>query len=446
MYNLQKKDFGDDFIWGVSSSAYQIEGAHNADGKGPSIWDEFTNKGLAANKETGNDACEFYFRYEEDIRMMAAMGIPNFRFSISWSRIFPEGIGRINQKGLDFYHRVIDTCLQYKIEPWITLYHWDLPLELQKKGGWANREIIHWFSEYASLMMKTFGDKVKKWMVLNEPLVYTGAGYFMGAHAPGFRNLSHFLKAIHHTALVQGITPENLRSYHKDLEIGTTFSCSHLEPFSSLSKHERATERADFILNHLLIDPLSGDGYPMKKFKPLEKIYDFMKADDEKLMKANYDFIGVQNYTREIIKHTWYIPFLKAKIIPASKRKVHHTLMNWEVYPESIYHVLKKFDKMPSVKKIIITENGAAFKDEVNAHGEVKDMAREYFFREYLNQVLRAKNEGVNVKGYFIWSFTDNFEWAEGFRPRFGIVHVDFKSQKRTIKDSGKWYSKFLSQ
>lgn len=446
MYIYSKKDFGNDFIWGVSTSAYQTEGAHQTDGKGRSIWDEFTHKGLAHEKSNGNNSCEFYYRYEEDIKLMASMGIENFRFSISWSRIFPEGIGKANEKGVLFYHQLIDTCLKYGIQPWVTLYHWDLPLELEKKGGWSNREIINWFSEYAAFIIKTYGDKVKKWMVLNEPLVFTGAGYFLGAHAPGHKSLNLFLKSLHHSALVQGITPANLRSHYSDLEIGTTFSCSHLEPFSKHKKHQLATSRADLILNHLLIDPLSGNGYAIDKFKPLQRIYNFMEPDDERLMKADYDFIGLQNYTREIVKHSWYIPYLKAKIISAPKRNVFHTLMNWEVYPKSIYQILKKFDTLPSVKKIIITENGAAFNDKPDENGHINDTAREYYFREYLSQVLKAKNEGVKVKGYFIWSFTDNFEWAEGYRPRFGIVHVDFKTQKRTIKQSGEWFSKFLSE
>lgn len=446
MTDFSRNDFGSDFIWGVSTSAYQIEGAHNKDGKGPSIWDEFTNKGKAYKKQTGNLACDFYHRYEEDIELMAKLGIKNFRFSISWSRIFPNGKGEINQKGVAFYHQVIDTCLKNNIQPWITLYHWDLPLALEKKGGWSNREIIHWFNEYASFIIKTYGDKVKKWMVLNEPLVYTGAGYFIGEHAPGYRSLNYFLKALHHTAIVQGSTPKLLRSFYSDLEIGTTFSCSHLEPITQHKKHILATERADYILNHLLIDLLSGNGYDFNKFKAIQRIQKHIQPGDLELMQGNYDFIGVQNYTREIIKHTWYIPYLKAKIISAPKRKVPHTDMNWEVYPESIYHMLKKFDALPTVKNIIITENGAAFNDTLDKDGKIRDVNRKEYFQNYLKQVLRAKKEGVNVNGYFIWSFTDNFEWAEGYRPRFGIVHVDFETQKRTVKHSGEWYSKFLTE
>jgi beta-glucosidase len=444
MYIFSKKDFGDDFIWGVSASAYQTEGAWNVDGKGRSVWDEFTQNGKAYDKQTGNEACDFYHRYEEDIKLMSLLGFKNFRFSMAWTRIFPEGTGIVNMKGVDFYHRVIDCCLENGIEPWITLYHWDLPYILQNHGGWSNREIINWFSEYVSFVVKTYGDKVKKWMVLNEPLVFTGAGYFMGAHAPGFRNLKMFLQAVHHTALVQGMAPEIMRSFYNDLEIGTTFSCSHLQPYWNHPKHHEATLRADAVLNHLFIDPVLGLGYPDSKFKPLRKIYDYVKDGDENKLKGRYDFIGLQNYTREVIKYAWYVPFLKAKIIPADKRRVHHTQMNWEVHPPAIYHILKKFQNISETTKIIITENGAALHDEMNEQGEIKDIAREYYLREYLWQVLKAKREGVNVKGYFVWSFTDNFEWAEGFRPKFGLVHVDFKTQKRTVKDSAKWYNHFL--
>jgi beta-glucosidase len=440
--SFSKFDFGDDFVWGVSSSAWQTEGMANVDNKGVSIWDEFAMKRKSLFKEAYH-ASDFYNRYKEDLDLMQQMGIKNFRFSIAWTRILPDGMGAINQKGIDFYNKLIDACLLRGIQPWITLYHWDLPQTLQLKGGWRNREIVDWFTNYVKTVTRYFGDRVKKWMVLNEPMVYTGAGYFLGVHAPGSRNLTAFLNAIHNSVLVQGSIPDVIRSMVSNAEVGTTFSCAHLEPANDHPRHHNALKRADLLLNTLFAEPLMGNGYNVDGFRSLERLNDLVKGDDLNLMKGNYDFIGLQNYTREVIKHSWYIPYLKAKIIGASKRKVNRTTMNWEVYPPSIYHVLKKFSKYPFIKKIYITENGGSFHDFL-IDGSVMDTERKNYLKEYISQVLRAKNEGVNVAGYFVWSFTDNVEWAEGCRPRFGIVYVDFKTQQRYIKDSGRWYAEFL--
>lgn len=439
---INKKDFGNEFIWGIASSAYQTEGAFDADGKGLSIWDEFTNRS-ALRLQNANQAVNFYLRYREDLALMRSMNITNFRFSISWSRIFPNGSGKINSLGIDYYDRLIDQCLELGITPWITLYHWDLPAELEKKGGWTNRDIIFWFYDYADYITKKYGDRVKKWMILNEPMVFTGAGYFLGVHAPGRRGLDNFLQAVHHAVMVQGFTPKLIRKNVKESEVGSTFSCSHLEPFSNKDGDILATQRADLLLNRLFLEQALGLPYPVDELKSLRKIYDFVGAEDEKNFKADLDFIGIQNYTREIIKKAWYIPYLKAKIVTAKKRNVPHTLMNWEIHPPSIYHILKKIQQYPQIKKIYITENGAAFDDQL-VDGKIQDFERVNFIQSYLKEVLRAKQEGVNVQGYFAWTFTDNFEWAEGYRPRFGLVHVDFKTQKRTIKESGLWYKFFL--
>lgn len=442
---MRSKDFGPDFVWGVASSAYQTEGAHNIDGKGLSIWDDFTSRGKARYREHANHATDFYHRYVHDLALMRSMHIRNFRFSISWSRIFPNGTGKINPKGLEFYHRLIDTALELGIEPWITLYHWDLPLALEQRGGWTNREVLHWFENYAVLCAKEFGDRVKRWMVLNEPMVFTGAGYFMGVHAPGRRGLIPFLKATHHAVLVQGHIPSVLRYYIPDAKIGTTYSCSHLDPYSSSESDLRATQRADILLNRLFLEPTIGRHYPVNEFRTMERIFDHIGPRDDHFMQGKYDFIGIQNYTREVVTGAWYIPYLKARLVPANKRKVPHTLMNWEVYPDAIYHSLKKFAAYPEVKEIFITENGAAFQDVVDGN-RVHDPQRMHYLQSYLEKVLQAKQEGAPVKGYFIWSFTDNFEWAEGYTPRFGIVHVDFKTQQRRVKDSGKWYASFIQE
>ena len=440
-----KDDFGDDFKWGVSTAAYQIEGAHNIDGKGLSIWDTFSQKKKKIfNNHNGNTACDFYTHYADDIALLYKLNIPNYRFSISWSRILPHGIGAVNIKGIDFYNKVIDFCLELGIEPWITLYHWDLPQELQQKGGWANREIINWFSYFVDCCIKNFGDRVKRWMVINEPMVFTGAGYFLGVHAPGKKGLSSFLAAAHHAALCQAEGGRIIKTLRSDCKVGTTFSYSHVEPYRTGNEKDlKAALKVDALLNRMFIEPLLGLGYPTKDLKILERIERFMYPHDEKKLKFDMDFIGLQNYTREIVSHAPLMPFVKAKIIKASKRNVQHTLMDWEIHPPSIYNALKRYSSYQQIKEIIVTENGAAFTDAYE-EGMVNDSERVKYLQDYIAQVLLAKKEGVKVNGYFVWTLMDNFEWAEGFYPRFGLVYVDFATQQRVVKNSGRWYSQFL--
>ncbi|HSP83375.1 MAG TPA: GH1 family beta-glucosidase [Gillisia sp.] len=443
-YSFKKEDFGKDFKWGVSTAAYQIEGAHQADGKGASIWDVFTSKrGKVYLGQNGNTACDFYNKYEEDLDLMKHLNIQNFRFSISWSRVIPSGVGAPNPEGIAFYNKLIDKCLALDIEPWVTLYHWDLPYALEQKGGWTNREIISWFKDYVTLCVKCFGDRIQNWMILNEPLVFVGAGYFLGVHAPGKKGMKNFLPSIHHAALCQAEGARIIKKSFPLAQVGTTFSCSFIEPFRPIPKDILAAQRIDALVNRLFIEPALGMGYPVEDLKLLKKLKKYQLPGDEELVKFDFDFIGIQNYTREIVRHSWYVPFLKARNIKAEKRNVPLTAMKWEVYPDSVYQMLKKYNSYQKVRDIYVTENGAAFKD-IFEDGKIKDTRRINYLKEYLGAVLRAKEEGVNVKGYFVWSFTDNFEWAEGFRPRFGLIHVDFKTQKRTIKASGKWYSNFL--
>lgn len=441
-----KKDFGKDFHWGVSVSAYQIEGAPIEDGKGHSIWDIFTNKkGKIHKNQTGDMACDFYNRYQYDLGLIKYLNIPNFRFSLSWPRILPNGFGQVNKKGVDFYNRLIDETLSLGIEPWVTLYHWDLPYQLELIGGWINRDVLNWFGEYVALCAHKFGDRVKNWMVLNEPMVFTGAGYFLGIHAPGKRGMNSFIPAAHHATLAMGEGGRILRSNVKNANIGTTFSCSYIEPLRQKEKDIIAAQKIDALLNRLFLEPVLGLGYPVDQLSPLKKIYKFFKPDDEKNLFFDFDFIGVQNYTREVVKHSFFIPYIKATIVKASDRNVPTTLMNWEVYPPSIYQMLKKINAYPQIRQLIVTENGAAFPDYLEK-GSVHDVSRKEYLQSYMEQLLRAKREGVKVNGYFIWTLTDNFEWAEGFHPRFGIIYVDFDTQERIIKDSGIWYKEFLSE
>lgn len=443
--NFSKKLFGDDFNWGVSVAAFQIEGSCDIDGKGESVWDAFTKKkGKIHNGDNADVACDFYNRYEQDIDLIKQLNIPNFRFSISWTRIFPNGTGEINQQGIDYYNRVINYCLKNDIEPWLTIYHWDLPQALELQGGWTNRDIIDWFTAYVALCAQSFGDRVKNWMVMNEPAVFTGAGYFLGIHAPGRTGIKNFLPAIHHVVLSMAAGARTLRKLVPDAQIGTTFSCSYIEPYSDKLRDINAAKRADALINRLFIEPILGLGYPVNEVPVLKDIskYYYKDGDDDN-MKFDFDFIGIQNYTREIVKYSFFTPYISARLVKAEHRVVQLTEMKWEVYPPAIYQMIKKFNQYQQIKKLYITENGAAFKDNVNDNG-VNDPERLKYLRKHLEQVLRAKTEGFKVDGYFVWTLTDNFEWAEGYNPRFGLIYIDFNTQQRIVKSSGHWYSDFL--
>jgi beta-glucosidase len=437
-------DFGENFVWGVASAAYQIEGAYQSDGKGPSIWDTFTaTAGKIVGGEHGRRACDFYNRYIQDIILMHSLNIPAFRFSLSWSRIFPDGTGRVNPAGVEYYDNLINFCLELGIEPWVTLYHWDLPQALQQQGGWCNRQVVDWFQEYVRFCISHFGDRVKRWIVLNEPMVFTGAGHFLGLHAPGMRSLKGFMRAAHHAALCQAEGGRIIRSERGDCKVGTTFSCSQVDAFTEREEDIAAAQRIDAILNRFFIEPLLGLGYPLDELKFLSRMEEYILPNDESMLRFDMDFVGVQNYTREVARHSYVRPLINAQVVSADKRNVETTLMNWEVYPEGVYKMLKKFAVYPNIPELMVTENGAAFPDEVQ-DGVVNDVRRKRYLQEYMEQILRAKKEGVRIGGHFIWTFTDNFEWAEGYRPRFGLVYIDFKTQRRIVKQSGYWYRDFL--
>lgn len=444
--NLTKSHFGDDFLWGVATAAYQIEGAINEAGKSPSIWDTFSHtKGKIKTGENGDIACSFYHKYKEDLDRVKQLNFDVFRFSLAWTRIVPNGFGKPNQKGIDFYHRIIDACLERGIQPWVTLYHWDLPQILEDKGGWKNRDIVNWFSEYTHTCAKAYGDKVKNWMILNEPVASSVLGYLLGIHAPGKRGFHHLYPVIHHTTLCQAEGTRIIKNHVDHANVGSTFSYSPIHPKSERGRHQKIAGKLDALLNRLFIEPALGMGYPIDGWPLLENIYKYVKEGDEERMKVDFDFIGLQNYTRVIAEYAFYIPLLWGKQVSPKRREAEITEMGWEVYPQGIYEMLKRVSKYQGADKIYITENGCAFPDSLEGN-EVHDYRRIQFYKDYLAQVLRAKREGVNIKGYFCWSLMDNFEWAEGYQPRFGLVHIDYKTQQRTIKDSGLWFKKFLEE
>ncbi len=444
---LTKEDFGENFKWGVATAAYQIEGAWNEDGKGPSVWDHMTHQKpkKVKNRENGDVACDFYHRYYDDLLLVKEMNFDVFRFSIAWTRIFPEGTGKPNSKGVDFYHRVIDRCLELGIEPWITIYHWDLPQALEDKGGWANRSIVGWFKEYTNFITKEYGSKVKNWMVLNEPMAFTAVGYFAGVHAPGYIAPKKFLRAAHYTTMVQAEGGRIIRQNVPNANVGTTLSCSPVRPKGNKKAHAKAAHRANILLNRLFIEPLLGMGYPTEGFQFMKGIEKYVEAGDMDVVAFDFDFIGLQNYTQTVVKK-YILPYVwlleeKAKHRGVAPSQI--TEMGWEVYPQGIYQILKQFAAYKNLPPIIITENGAAFKD-VKENNRIHDVQRVKFYQNYLKNVYQAQQEGIDIRGYFAWSFMDNFEWAEGYDPRFGLVHVDYKTQERTIKDSGLWFQEFL--
>lgn len=441
--DLAKEDFGDGFRWGVASSSYQSEGAWNLDGKGESNWDYFSRiPGKIERGENADTAADFYHRFDEDIDLIKRMNFKIFRFSLSWPRILPSGTGAVNPKGIEFYHKVIDKCLASGIEPWITLYHWDMPQVLETKGGWANREMLNWFSEYAEVASREYGPKVKNWMVMNEQLSFTGLGYMEGLFAPGRKSLKAFMKSVHYSVLCNAEGGRIIRKNVPGANIGTTFANTWVEPVDNRNKNIAAAARMDAVMNRLFLEPCLGLGYPVDTLPVLKKLRSLYCEGDEEKMIFDFDFIGVQYYYRTIARKS-IIPGMRAKEVMASKRGVPVNEMEGEIYPEGLYRILKKYSLYSGIKNLIVTENGTCVPD-ILENGQVHDTKRTDYFKTHLSALLKAREEGVNVSGYFVWSPTDNFEWDKGYRTRFGLVYVDFKTLERYMKDSGLWFKEFL--
>ncbi|GAO43453.1 GH1 family beta-glucosidase [Flavihumibacter petaseus] len=438
--------FGQNFYWGVAISAAQNEGAIAEGGRSPSIWDSFVRRqGVIKKGGKTSPACDFYHRYKDDILLVKALGFNCFRFSISWSRLLPDGTGKPNPAGLQFYHAVIDECLRLGVTPFITLYHWDLPQRLQQEGGWASPLINRWFRHFTKICAKAFGDKVKHWIVLNEPVGFTSLGYMLGKHAPGKKSLDDFLRTVHHAALAQGDGGRVLREFVPHAVIGTTFSCSEVVPYSERPEDRTAAARIDLLLNRLLIEPLLGKGFPEDDKGLMDKLVrQNLSWKYQERMHFDMDFIGLQNYFPVTVRHQGFMPLIQATEVKPVQRKVPHTAMGWEINPGAFHRIIKKFWKYGAIRQLMITENGAAFKDTLH-QGRIADAERTAYYQSHLAALLQAKKEGVNIGGYFAWTLMDNFEWAEGYEARFGLVHVDFKTQLRTVKDSGYWWRDFLS-
>ncbi|MCB1169700.1 MAG: beta-glucosidase [Leptospiraceae bacterium] len=443
---MKKSDFPPGFIFGTSTAAYQIEGAVAEDGRGPSIWDDFSHTpGKIAGGDTGDVACDHYHRFESDLDLMKDLGIKHYRFSLSWSRILPYGVGARNPRGVDFYHRLLDACIKRGIEPFVTIYHWDLPSALESRGGWTSRDTYHAFCDYVDVVTREYSSKVKRWMILNEPFVFTAVGHFAGIHAPGRKGLGNFLPAAHHTTLAQAEGGRIARANASpDAEIGTTFSCAYPTPYRDTPLHRKAVARYDAVFNRFFLDPVCGRGYPLDVMPGLKRIWKYAKPGDEEKLAFDFDFIGVQNYIRDVVRFWPFQPVLWFKTIEPRKRVDRTTEMGWEIYPDSLYNLLLQFAEYPEIKKIYVTESGAAFKDQP-VQGRVQDVERQQYLKDFMDATLRASRKSDKIQGYFVWSFMDNFEWAEGYRPRFGLVYVDYKTQERIAKDSAFMFRDFLA-
>ncbi|MCL6432125.1 MAG: beta-glucosidase [Anaerolineae bacterium] len=431
--------FPNGFVWGAATASYQIEGAANEDGRGESIWDRFSHTpGNVLNGDTGDVADDHYHRWPQDIALMQSLGLKAYRFSIAWPRIIPDGIGAVNAAGLDFYDRLVDGLLAAGIEPFVTLYHWDLPQALQDRGGWPNRDSVAWFADYVAVVSRRLSDRVRYWITHNEPWVVAFAGHLMGVHAPGIRDPKAALQAAHHLLLSHGQAVSILRrNGNGATRVGITLNLNWVDPASDQPADIEAARRQDGYVNRLFLDPVFKGSYPSDFMELCGDLAPRIEEGDLQQISAPIDFLGVNYYSRSVVADDPNIPILRARAVLPPEAE--YTEMGWEVYPEGLYRLLRRLHEDYAPAAIYITENGAAFADRVE-DGRVHDERRVAYLREHFVAAWRAIQQGVPLRGYFVWSLLDNFEWAYGYSKRFGIVYVDYATQERILKDSALFY------
>lgn len=432
------------FKFGCATAAYQIEGAVAEDGRTESIWDRFCHTpGHINGGETGDVACDHYHRFADDVEMMKEFGLNSYRFSISWPRVIPGGRGAVNPKGIDFYSRLVDKLLENGIEPFITLFHWDLPQDLQDMGGWANRDMVYFFRDYAGEIGHRLGDRVKYWMTHNEPAVFTALGHLEGVHAPGIRDLRTALQVAHHLLLSHGEAVYALRSNRTpETQVGIALSMSPSYPVSDRLEDIEAARRMEGYGLRWFCDPLFLGEYPQEMVLGYGLNTPLMEEDDLKIINAPVDFVGINYYFRNWVQSDSSVDIWKAKNLMPPEAQL--TDMGWEVYPQGLYDLLKRVQELYHLPALYITESGAAFQDKLEKDGSVHDTQRIHYLESHFDAANRALSEGVPLKGYFIWSLMDNFEWAFGTSKRFGIIYTDYPTQKRYPKDSAYWYRDFI--
>jgi beta-glucosidase len=449
---MNRYSFPEGFLWGAATSAYQIEGATREDGRGESIWDRFAaTPSKVEDGSNGDVACDHYHRSRSDVALMKRLGLQAYRFSIAWPRVVPSGHGAVNAAGLDFYSRLVDDLLEHGIEPFATLYHWDLPQRLQDEGGWANRATAEAFTEYADAVSRKLGDRVKQWITHNEPWCASMLGYQTGRHAPGLTDWPTALAASHHLLLSHGWAVPVLRANSRSAKVGITLNLCPAVPASGSREDHDATRHFDGHFNRWFLDPLYRGSYPSDVVADyVERGYldplklRFLETNDLKAIATPTDFLGVNYYNRAIVRSD-RIP--EAKNQPRSVTLALEsgcTDMGWEVYPDGLFQTLARLGAEYAVPKMYITENGASYSDGPDEHGRIADARRLRFIRDHLLEAHRAIELGVPLAGYFVWSLLDNFEWERGYGQRFGITWVDYATQQRTPKESALWYRQVI--
>jgi beta-glucosidase len=436
--------FPDDFLWGVSTAAYQIEGAWNEDGKGPSIWDTFVHTpGRIRNNDTGDVACDHYHRWAEDVALMRELGIGAYRFSISWPRVLPAGRGAVNQAGLDFYERLVDGLLGANIQPYVTLYHWDLPQALQDAGGWPQRETVSAFEQYARVVAERLGDRVRGWITINEPSVVAFLGHFTGEHAPGRQDPFAALQAAHHLLLAHGKAVQAIRgTAKKSAPVGIALALQPAHPASPSDDDRQAAARFDALANRWYLEPIFHGRYPHELVDFLGPMAPAESTKDLKTIAEPLDFLGVNYYSRAVLRFDPSSPLEFAQTRPEEGE----FSPMWEIYPAGLQELLEEIWREYHPASILITENGMPSPDAPDASGAIDDAARISYLERHLERIQTVRGQGIPVNGYFVWSLLDNFEWAFGYDMRFGLVYVDFATQRRIPKASARWFAKLASR
>jgi beta-glucosidase len=434
--------FPGDFVWGAATSAYQIEGAAEEEGRGESIWDRFSaTPGKIATGETGRVACDSFHRYADDIRLMRELGLTGYRFSIAWPRVVPEGRGAPNPAGLDFYERFVDELLASGIDPFVTLYHWDLPQALEDRGGWPARDTADAFAEYVELLVARLGDRVSNWITVCEPWVISWLGYGTGEHAPGRTSDADAVASVHHVLLAHGRAAEVLRAGSSQARVGITIDLVRFHPATDSAEDAAAVVEADAFRNRFILDPVLRGEYPAAVLGRYTNVLQrVVQEEDLRTISAALDFLGVNYYTRNVVRAAPRGSLPEVVRVEGAE----HTEMGWEVFPEGLHETLVRLRDEYDVPPLYVTENGAAFADRM-VDGVVDDPRRVAYVEGHIGAIERAIADGVDVRGYFLWSLLDNFEWALGYSRRFGIVYVDFETQERVPKASYRWYRDFIA-
>jgi beta-glucosidase len=435
--------FPTNFVWGFAASAYQIEGAAAADGRGPSVWDTFAHEpGAIADGQTGDVACDHYHRFPEDVALMAGIGVTAYRFSVSWPRVLPEGTGPVNERGLAFYDRLVDALLAAGVQPLVNLFHWDLPQALQDRGGFADPRVVGWFAEYAGRVASRLHDRVTDWMTFNEPAVFAFLGHADGVHAPGLRDWPIALRVADHLLRAHAAAGAAVRSHVKNVRIGIALDVNQVVPASDSDRDRRAAAAWSSARDAWFLDPLFGRGYPQLGLEAHLAAGHLAGVELTDPPSGDLDYLGLNYYRRDAVSALSDAPFDWTIGARAGREQ---TQMDWEVAPDGLRDVLLALHREYAPPEIVITENGAAYPDTVDPDGRIRDDRRMAYLARHMAAASEALAAGVPLSGYHVWSLLDNFEWSLGYTRRFGLVHVDYVNQRRTLKDSADWYSRLIA-